>query len=253
MYLFGTFCLRSAGKRSLRRIVGTNCQANGATALETDFWDMKQQQSIQLYKYWLDLYKQSGVPERTQIEPMAIRGILGDTFILEGGRNNRFFYRLAGTRLCAAFGHELKGQEFNAPWQGKEQQTITNIIGSVAENGQAVVMGNTATTFDNRTISMETLLLPLLHNGYKFERLIGVTSTTTMPYWLGTDLIFSMALTSLRIVDPAHLADSFGTRFVKPKAREEADVMTIRPTGRKVGHLTVLQGGKSNYLQGIRQ
>ena len=90
--------------------------------------NMKQTQSVKLHNYWKELYRQSGTPERSQIEPMAIRDILGDTFILEFEEAGDINYRLAGTRLCAIFGSELKGQKFSDPWRIDGRESITSIV-----------------------------------------------------------------------------------------------------------------------------
>jgi hypothetical protein len=52
-------------------------------------------------------------PERADIEPSAIRKILGDAFVLERHGVSNPVFRLAGTRLCALFARELKGESFS--------------------------------------------------------------------------------------------------------------------------------------------
>ena len=56
-------------------------------------------------------------PERADIEPGAIRQVLGDTFVLEVDGRASHPFRIAGTRLCALFGRELKGESFIKLWQ----------------------------------------------------------------------------------------------------------------------------------------
>ena len=55
-------------------------------------------------------------PERTDIEPGAIRAVLADAFILALDRGAGHPIRLAGTRMCALFGREIKGKSFLDLW-----------------------------------------------------------------------------------------------------------------------------------------
>jgi len=206
--------------------------------------NMKQTQSVKLHNYWKELYGQSGVPERSQIEPMAIRDILGDTFILEFNTSGDINYRLAGTRLCAIFGSELKGQEFSSPWRNDGQETIADIVKSAARDNSIAIFGSTAVSKSGRKISIETLVLPLLHNGQKERRMLGVTSPISRPYWLGMDPIVSLNLSSLRIVEPKLENKLINSRFSVLKNSNPVPVSSIGAS-RKIKHLTVLEGGLS--------
>ena len=59
-------------------------------------------------------------PERSEIDPAAIRGVLADTFILEVDISRRYPVRIAGTRTNALFLRELKGGGFLDLWQGPQ-------------------------------------------------------------------------------------------------------------------------------------
>lgn len=212
---------------------------------------MKQQQTRELYAYWSELYSQGKIPERSLIEPMAIRKVLGDTFILEFTGSGKIIYRLAGTRLCAAFGAELKGRAFDAPWQDGEKNTIDTILRSSSEDGVAALMGCSATSKSGRSVFTETMILPLLHNGEKAGRLLGITTPTTRPYWLGMDPISDMTMTSLRIIDPSLASEPFNTKFKVVKTPPPAlTASTARPVaiqGRRIRHLTIMDGGKPDF------
>jgi hypothetical protein len=206
---------------------------------------MKQTQSVKLHTYWKKLYAESGVPERSQIEPMAIRKILGDTFILEFAESNVIRYRLAGTRLCAMFGRELKGQNFSEPWQNDGQETITDIIKAATREASIAVFGSTATSKSGREVSIETLILPLLYNGQNERRMLGVTSPISRPYWLGADPIVSLSLSSLRIIEPKRESQLINSRFTM-LSNSNPDPLSSICSQKKVKHLTVLEGGLSN-------
>ncbi len=214
---------------------------------------MKQEPTKKLYSYWSELYAENGIPERSLIEPMAIRSVLGDTFILEIADDEKITYRLAGTRLCAAFGAELKNRQFVAPWHDNEKNTITCILNSSAEDGVVALFGCIAKSKSGRTVFTETLILPLLQDGNKFRRLLGITTPVTKPYWLGTDPIVGVTMTSLRIIDPALDAEPFNSRFKVIKGQTPALTASppanALPGGKKVRHLVVMEGGKSENVK----
>lgn len=214
---------------------------------------MKQQSSISLFSYWKELYARSGIPERSSIEPMSIRQILGDTFILETTADGTTTYRLAGTRLCAMFGNELKGKNFTQHWRSQEQETIANILESVTTEEKIALFGCIATSQEGRSLSIETMVLPLRHNGEKAERQLGVTSPLNRPYWLGMDPIAHLSLSSFRVIDPAAENKSFMSRFTVTKGEFPKPVTLphkARPeviqNAKRVKHLTVLEGGRAN-------
>ncbi len=205
---------------------------------------MKQQHTKDLFAYWRTLYRESGVPERSQIEPSALRSLLGDTFILECREDNPAVYRLAGTRLCTLYASELKGEGFSGPWFKDDMETITNVIHSVGCDSVAAVFGSNAKTKRGRSISLETLVLPLLHNKHKNRRILGVTIPTSRPYWLGIDPVISQTISSLRIIDPKQDMGTVNARITVLKARNLPNAVRI-PEGRRIGHLVVLEGGKT--------
>ncbi len=213
---------------------------------------MKQKQTLRLYEYWKELYSRHGVPERRHIEPAAISDILGDTFILETDLGGNAKYRLAGTRLCAIAGHELKGQNFSRIWQSNEQKTICDLLKSAGSENVAILLGSSAHTKDNKRVPLETLVLPLLHDGEKGKRLLGITTAQQRPHWLGSHAIISQAITSLRIIDISKEIDPFNVRFSMFKTSSPTNhlhTLSSLPNGRQVKHLVVMDGGKAERRQ----
>ncbi len=205
---------------------------------------MKQTQTAKLLDYWNELYSAAGVPERSQIEPMAIRGILGDTFILERDADDNIQYRLAGTRLCAIFGKELKGEHFALPWHAEGRDSIAEIINAATKDATIALFGSVATSQTGREISLETLILPLLQNGRKSVRMMGITTPISRPYWLGMDPIVGQRLKTLRIIQPDKQSRLMNSRFSVFNNQNPVAIQN-RPVVKKVKHLTVLDGGLS--------
>ena len=75
---------------------------------------MKHAASRELYTYWQALRGRRPAPQRAEIEPGAIRHVLSEAFIVALDRGTGYPFRLAGTRVCALFGRELKGESFSA-------------------------------------------------------------------------------------------------------------------------------------------
>ncbi len=73
---------------------------------------MKHPSSRALYAYWDRLRAGRAAPERGELDPGAIRTILGDVMILEVGGPHRYAVRLAGTRICSLMGRELRARAF---------------------------------------------------------------------------------------------------------------------------------------------
>ncbi len=70
---------------------------------------MKHPTSRLLHAYWNGLRGARAAPERGEIEPGEIRHVLADSLILEiDAPRQSATVRLAGTRLCALFGAELR-------------------------------------------------------------------------------------------------------------------------------------------------
>ena len=71
---------------------------------------MKHPASRRLFSYWEELRGKRPAPERAEIEPGAIRQILSEAFIVALDPAAGYSFRLAGTRVCALFCRELKGE-----------------------------------------------------------------------------------------------------------------------------------------------
>jgi hypothetical protein len=57
----------------------------------------------ELHAYWTKRRGERRAPERTDIDPAAIRRILGDSLVLSCDAGEVARFRVAGTKLCAVF------------------------------------------------------------------------------------------------------------------------------------------------------
>jgi hypothetical protein len=207
---------------------------------------MRLKNSQDLFSYWDRMRAGRRAPSREEIEPSDIRNLLADTFILDISRVHRAIsYRLAGTRLCTAYGRELKGLGFLVNWREEDAFQIAQVASRVFSDFQPYVISYTGETESGRIIEYEMLMLPLLPMEDGSARILGVASPTTLPFWLGVEPLAVNRLNSVRPIQKAArsgaeappLAHS-GTGSHLPSAKEPGN----RP--RKVAHLTVLDGGR---------
>jgi hypothetical protein len=160
---------------------------------------MKHASSRDLFAYWEERRGKRPAPERVDIEPGAIRQVLSDTFILAasdtaGGHP----FRLAGTRVCALFGRELKGESFIGLWAAASQRAVTDLLTILAEESVGTVAGVTAVGENNDPVGLELLLLPLGTRRPSLARGIGVLAPLKVPAWLGASPIGALTLGSRR-------------------------------------------------------
>ncbi|HYA04595.1 MAG TPA: PAS domain-containing protein [Xanthobacteraceae bacterium] len=188
---------------------------------------MKHAASRQLFAYWQERRGKRAAPERAEIEPGAIRQVLSDAFILALDAGAGHPFRLAGTRVCALFGRELKGEPFVGLWPDASQPIIADLLAILDQERVGTVAAVTAQAGNGEPIELELLLLPLGASRPSLARAIGVLAPLKIPPWLGLSPLGDLALGSRR-----HIGASVETRilprFMAPRRR----------------HLVVYEGGR---------
>jgi hypothetical protein len=121
---------------------------------------MKHPSSRAFFAYWDAKRGDARAPDRSEIEPGAVRELLGDIFVLSYDHEAGYPFRVAGTRLSALLGRDLKDVSFAALFAPENRREIEDVISYVAEEMLAAVAGITATSQDGRTAHLELLLLP---------------------------------------------------------------------------------------------
>lgn len=159
---------------------------------------MKHSSSRDLFTYWDKQRASRPAPERGDIDPAAIRHALGDIFILAADFVDDQRFRLAGTRICALFGRELKGESFAAAWGKDTREQLRSMLSEVIGEHTGLVAGVTGRNAEGETVNLELLLLPLAHRGHARVRAIGVLATTELPYWVGERPIKELILGTVR-------------------------------------------------------
>jgi hypothetical protein len=164
---------------------------------------MKTTSTKLIFQYWDQLRGSRAAPERGEIEPGAVRHALLDTFILEND-GQALTFRLAGTRLNALFGGELKDRSFASLWPDAATRVeLCRMVDAVMDESAGAVTGLTVRTERDALGELELLVLPLRHRGRTHSRLLGALSPVAVPLWLGLDRITSVEVRSMRIIWPS--------------------------------------------------
>jgi hypothetical protein len=192
---------------------------------------MKHPSNRELFDYWNQRRGERLAPERADIEPGAIRHVLGDTFVVEANAMEDHQFRLAGTRLCALFGRELKAESFTKLWQRSGQTAIRELIAVVMEEKVGIVASVTGATSNDTLapVHLEMLLLPLAYESRSEARVLGALAPMAVPYWLGAKAIGPLTLGMFRHIGA--VADTATPRFRAAAGRLKRG-MTVYDGGR---------------------
>jgi hypothetical protein len=163
----------------------------------------------ELYQYWNQQRGVRAAPDRSDIEPGHLKGMLADTFVLSVDTNAGHPFRIAGTRLCALFGRELKGRSFVGLWD--EGLRVLDLLDVLIKDRVGMVAG-AHTTLDGARADMELLVLPLTQGGTQPARFIGALAPFGSPYWLRTRPVPRLALGMHRHLDGGY--EPAGRRFI---------------------------------------
>jgi hypothetical protein len=194
---------------------------------------MKHPSVRELYRYWNAQRGPRAAPERSDIEPGPIRRALADTFILAYDTTTGHSFRIAGTRLCAAFGRELRGAAFVNLWDQKSSRSINDLVGAVTRESVGAVAGARGCSADGDVLDFELVLLPLRHQTATDARVLGALAPQDLPYWFGMSPVGKLALGTIRYLSHEDAGE--------PDQRPEP-----LPTGGRIRHgLIVYDGGQT--------
>lgn len=210
---------------------------------------MKHASTRALFNYWNKQRGARPAPERVDINPVGLRRELGDVFMLAADFTEHLRLRLAGTRVCALFAREIKGESFAALWDEASCKAVGDLIAVVTNERVGAVAGLAGRTADGDEIDLEMILLPLAHSGHARIRAIGALAPLVPPYWLGEKPLTTLRLGALRHVGPE--SDRLEGRGFTLAPAQQPDLMRKpqdilpAPSGSRVRHgFLVYSGGR---------
>jgi hypothetical protein len=164
---------------------------------------MKTNSCRALFEYWNERRGSRAAPERGDLEPGAIRQLLGDSFMIAVDAPAGYPLRLAGTRMCALFCREIKGLPFQDLFDTDGRVEIGDLIRVVTREASPIVAGVTARSDDDLPAAdLELLLLPLYQRGRRDLRMLGLLVPVAVPYWLGARAVDQLELGAWRHLLP---------------------------------------------------
>lgn len=194
---------------------------------------MKNKTSRELFDYWNIQRGARRAPSRSEIDPAAIRGILGDAFMLTRAVGLEPTFRLAGTRICDMFGRELKDTRFFALWDARSVAELRELFEHLAEECAGAVAGVIAEADDDGPIALEMLLLPLHGAGRVEARSIGTLAPLAGICRPTLQAVSGLSLQSWRLVGP-QIEDRMLPRFSDiPSAEVRRSNLTLHLGGRR--------------------
>ena len=158
---------------------------------------MKHPSSRAYFAYWDAQRSGAKAPDRSAFEPGAVRELLADSFVLACERDAGLPFRVAGTRVCALFGCDLKGKRLRRDVRSP-RQPIADLAGVVADELQPVAAGVSATAPDGTRALLELLLLPFNPRVHTPPSLTGLLT----PLGVARGGLRDLVLTSWRILQP---------------------------------------------------
>lgn len=165
---------------------------------------MKHNTSQALFTYWNEVRNGRPAPRRFDIEPGRISHILSDTLILERLDFETYRFRLAGTDVCNLFGFELRGEEFFTLWEEEgDRITFERALSRITRHCEVGVFEFTGVAACGTPVTCELVLLPLIHNGSRIDRLVGAISPAYAPGWTTRSVLADRRLVSDKLITPA--------------------------------------------------
>ena len=196
---------------------------------------MKLAVTMELYAYWSRLRGARSAPERNDVDPGAIRGVLADTFVLDFDDKRGFPFRIAGSRANAIFLKELRGLSFLDLWRDADRDELDSVLRCVADEAQPFLIGAEAGPPGLGAVDVEVILLPLRHHGLTHSRLLGAFAVHAAPGWMGLMGAGPIALASLRAIDSS-------SRPALPQESAAPAGFSLRDTPKRYKHLFVYSG-----------
>lgn len=218
---------------------------------------MRHSGTRKLFDYWNLKRQGRPAPARADIAPAGIASLLASTFLIDIDAGQPAF-RLAGTRLCAAFGRELAGESFAAAFSRDDRPLAGRIALAVHREHVIAVIDIEAIAVDGRSLNIEAILLPLEGEA---PGIIGAVHFIDAPYWLGLRPIGELRLSAVRFMDPERELFSLNNRPSVPIPHMRSLAGRLRPnlrlidgeaaktgtgTARRPPRLDVLRGGRAD-------
>lgn len=202
---------------------------------------MRSKTAMELFQYWNTVRGDRPLPRRDEIAPAEIRSLLPDLFMLQRQADGTSRFRLAGTRVCALFGAELRDRQFSALWQQSDKAELACFPERVMTRCTPMLISAVGRSAAGDALQVELLLTPLASADGNNDRVLGTLSPLSRPPWLHVTPVANLAASGLTILDPTMNIPLDDLHV--PPGTTAVGVMDGRAPGRML-HLRVRDGGR---------
>jgi hypothetical protein len=216
---------------------------------------MKQNATRKLFQYWKSLKTDENLPpERNAFNPGMFVDFIPYLFVIENSLSSmNGILRLTGGGLSNLYGRELTGTNFFDLWQASDQHMIAEMFEDLRSGNDAMVVTAAIDWRKDEQLTSEFIFMPFAHS--EGRKIIGMQALDDKE--LSKKLGNQFGQSSLRptaevnkVVEKgrAHIEPIFGIADVFT-AQTEKNVIEFSRRGRapadarKVGHLSVIEGG----------
>ena len=133
---------------------------------------------LELFSHWEQIRAGHLAPHRADIDPHKIENVLEHAFILEQPANGTARFRIAGMRLVALMGMELRGMPATAAIAPQSRDYFCQRLTQVFNQPEIVEMTLSASPAGGGRIGGGMLLLPMYDDRACISRLLGCLVTT---------------------------------------------------------------------------
>ncbi|MBO6918629.1 MAG: PAS domain-containing protein [Rhizobiaceae bacterium] len=203
---------------------------------------MRHKTSRELFQYWNLLRGEDPAPSRHVFEPAYIGNILPSVFMLELVGDIASL-NLAGGDICAMFGDDLRGKSFSSLWLNGVERKPSTIIAQCANEQKPFVIVADGLSTHGTVNKLEMILLPLVSEDGKFDRVIGSLSQLNQGFAFNNKHIIGMSLTAIRQIDKDTIPVDFNALGNAVAIKSGGK---IAEDAKQIGHLFVIDGGVKN-------
>ena len=139
---------------------------------------MRQSAATAILSYWHSIVPEDGgAPAHASVAPRALKSHLPDLFIIERMDRAVFSFKLAGTRMCARYGRELRDHDFIRLWPSVQHGEVLAQLTQALQSATPVVLKGAAATLDGDVVPFSILLMPVADAEGNVNRLMGAMLT----------------------------------------------------------------------------
>ncbi len=129
---------------------------------------------MQVEAYWDGLRNGRDAPERAEVDPRGLSGVLPNCFVLERIAPGLAQFRVAGQAICDQMGLEMKGVPFSTMFLPEARDQLESVLERVFSEPETVRMVVTSPGgLKGKRLEGQMLLLPLRSDQGSITRAMG--------------------------------------------------------------------------------